>query len=446
MRRRSPLLPLVVIALVLAACSSSTSSGTTGSTASDPDAVAYVFTYFTGEGGQGIRVAVSTDGRRFTDVNRGREVLRSTVGEGLTRDPSVVLGPDQRWHMVWSSGALRTVGIASSDDLIHWDEPRPINVMAHEPTAQNSWAPEITWDRSSQRYEVVFASTVRRLHPAGSSEPAPDGTGFEHRLYVTHSTDLRRWSKAELLWDSDVNAIDATVVRDEPNDRWIMAYKAEALTPKVRKRIAISTAPSFDGPWDPGTDVAALGPWVEGPSLVRDLSGDGWMIVADRYYGARYAGAVSKDLRQWTPLGDQLEMPPGARHGTVLRVPLAAVRSLLATRVDPSSTTTTSPPPRPTPTTSPPAPVDPSTFGTERPTGLVTGVMFDLLITQGISAQQAVCTTSVLTSRISEGDLITAGIVDLDPDALAPVKRAALDCGIPRARLDKALVAAGVGG
>jgi hypothetical protein len=38
----------------------------------------------------------------------------------------------------------------------------------------------------------------------------------------------------------------------------------------------------------------------------------------------------SRDLKSWTPLTGQREMPPGARHGTVFAVKEKILTSLLA--------------------------------------------------------------------------------------------------------------------
>jgi hypothetical protein len=38
----------------------------------------------------------------------------------------------------------------------------------------------------------------------------------------------------------------------------------------------------------------------------------------------------SRDLKTWTALGAELEMPPGARHGTVFAVPEKILKGLLA--------------------------------------------------------------------------------------------------------------------
>jgi hypothetical protein len=104
----------------------------------------------------------------------------------------------------------------------------------------------------------------------------------------------------------------------------------------------------------------------------------------------------------------------------------------------PTTTTTTT---TTIPGEEPPA-IDPSTYGTERPTGIVGGTLFDLLTAQGVPANQAVCTAEVLLSRVTEADLLAAGIATFSDEAVAPVVTAALDCQIPQETLDAVLNAA----
>lgn len=100
-----------------------------------------------------------------------------------------------------------------------------------------------------------------------------------------------------------------------------------------------------------------------------------------------------------------------------------------------TSTTTTT-------TTAPPAPgetipaIDPGTFGTARPTGIVTGTLFDLLTANGVEANKAVCTAETLLSRISEDDLLASGIATFSDEALVPVLQAALDCQVTQEQID----------
>lgn len=442
MRRTGSLLGVALLAVATSCGGASPSAERRDPGEGEPERSAYVFSFFRGDGTDGVYLAVSTDGLVFREVNGGEAILTSDLGLGLTRDPSLLLGPDERWHLAWTSGAPRAVGLASSDDLLNWSEPAAVEVMEHEPSAINSWAPELHWDADAERYVLVYGSTVRRLHSSGSSEPAPDGEGFEHRLYASHSTDLGEWSEGELFWDGDVNAIDGAVVRDPGTGDHVLVYKDERLTPEVRKRVAVATATAFDGPWGEGEAVDELGPSVEGPSLVRNVDDTGWLLYADRYYGDSYALAASPDLGTWTDRGEDVVMPAGARHGTVLRVPYREVEALLDTVVDaPQPATTTTGPTVSLPVT-PRQPVDPAGYGTDRPLGPVGGILFDLLTAQGVPPNQAVCAADVLASRVSDAMLIEAGIVELTDDAVAPVVAATLDCGISQEVVDATLAAA----
>jgi len=59
-------------------------------------------------------------------------------------DPCIILGPEGRFHMVWTvSWNDKVIGYASSKDLIHWSEQQETPVMLLKEAEKNSWAPEI---------------------------------------------------------------------------------------------------------------------------------------------------------------------------------------------------------------------------------------------------------------------------------------------------------------
>jgi hypothetical protein len=111
----------------------------------------------------------------------------------------------------------------------------------------------------------------------------------------------------------------------------------------------------------------------------------------------------------------------------------------LPTTTTTTTTTTTLPPG--TPADSVPA-IDPADYGTERPAGVITGALYDLLTAQGVAPNQAVCTGEVLLTRTTEADLIAAGIASFTDEALVPVVQAGLDCGISQADIDATIATA----
>lgn len=91
------------------------------------------------------------------------------------------------------------------------------------------------------------------------------------------------------------------------------------------------------------------------------------------------------------------------------------------------------------------AEIDPASYGTERPSDLVGGTLFDALTAQGAEPNEAVCTGEVLLSRVTQDELIGLGIAEFSDEALEPVILAAQECGIDQETID-ATVAAGLPG
>ncbi len=112
----------------------------------------------------------------------------------------------------------------------------------------------------------------------------------------------------------------------------------------------------------------------------------------------------------------------------------------------PTTTTTTTTTIAPPPTTegdgAPAGPlIDPSTFGDEKPTSVVGGVLFDLLTNPeiGVAPNVANCAIETLATRISDDELLALGAATGEPAAVEVVTQAALDCGISQNQIDRAV-------
>ncbi|MGB9601602.1 MAG: glycosyl hydrolase, partial [Limisphaerales bacterium] len=114
--------------------------------AQDSDKKVLLFSFFRGNGEDGLFLAYSRDGLKWEELKpRGKSFLEPKVGGKLMRDPCICMGPDGRFHMVWTTswGQPPVVGYAWSSNLVHWSEQQAIPVMNHEPKTRNVWAPEL---------------------------------------------------------------------------------------------------------------------------------------------------------------------------------------------------------------------------------------------------------------------------------------------------------------
>jgi sucrose-6-phosphate hydrolase SacC (GH32 family) len=137
----------------------------------------YLFSYFKDNGQDGLHLAYSMDGYTWTALNKDSSVLKPTVAKDkLMRDPCIIRGGDNRFHMVWTvSWNDGGIGYASSADLIHWSEQQFIPVMKTEPTARNCWAPEIFYVAGNRMYMIYWATTIPGRFMAGSWQAIQPG-------------------------------------------------------------------------------------------------------------------------------------------------------------------------------------------------------------------------------------------------------------------------------
>lgn len=186
-----------------------------------------IFSYFRGNGEDGLHLATSDDGLQWRVLNEGRPLLQPVVGESkLMRDPSIVRGPDGLFHMVWTtSWQGRSLGYSSSKDLVHWSEQRVI-VNELEGEIVNSWAPELFYDSPSKQFLIIWASTVKGRFPETAGQGSRD---YNHRQYVIRTTDFKSFSKPELFLDPGFQVIDAALFRD--GKRYVVVAKNETLKP-----------------------------------------------------------------------------------------------------------------------------------------------------------------------------------------------------------------------
>ena len=281
----------------------------------------YVFTYFKGNGEDGLHLAYSEDGYKWETLKNDTSFLTPEVGKDkLMRDPCVIKGGDGLYHMVWTvSWTDKGIGYASSKDLIHWSKQEFIPVMAHEEKVRNTWAPEITYDQKSKKYMIYWASTIEGQFTETQSE---EEKGYNHRIYYTTTKDVKSFKKTKLLYEPGFNVIDSSILKDE--NGYIMFLKDETKVP-VQKNLKIATSKKLEGPYTKASEPITGKYWAEGPTATQ-INGQ-WVVYFDKYTQKKY-GAVKQTAKGWEDISDQVSFPQGTRHGTVIKVSADVIEAL----------------------------------------------------------------------------------------------------------------------
>lgn len=303
-----------------------------------PEPQAYLFSYFRRNGEDGVHLAYSRDGVTWLPLNGGKPVITPAVtgsGRGwqewnttaaLMRDPSILRGPDGVFHLVWTvAWTDHGIGVAHSRDLIHWSEQTRVPVMAHEPTALNTWAPDLFYDEATKQFVIVWASSIPGRFPATDSLAQRTSRGrADHRLYYVTTTDFERYSPTRLLYDGGFSAIDGTITRR--GDRYYLVMKDETFYP-LHRNLRVASSEHATGPYGPASP-AFTGLDTEGPSVLH--TGGWWYVYYDEYTKGRYGAVRTKDFVHWEPFSDSLRTPRGIRHGSAFLAPESVLDGLLA--------------------------------------------------------------------------------------------------------------------
>lgn len=291
---------------------------------------AYLFAYFVKNGEDGLHLAGSTDGYHWTKLGGGASYLKPQAGTArLMRDPCILRGPDGSYHLVWTTGwTEKTIGYASSKDLVHWSAQKTLPVMAGEPEALNAWAPEIVYDARRGEYLIFWSSTIPGRFP--QTDKSGDGK-YNHRIYATTTNDFEHFTPTVLFYDPGFSVIDATFLRTKGGD--YLLVKDETKTP-VHKYLQLARAEDLHGPFGRlGAPITPQGLWTEGPTALQ--VGEDVIIYFDAYTARHYGALRSRDLVHWEDVTAQMSFPDEGtplrmRHGTAIAVPRAVLDSLAA--------------------------------------------------------------------------------------------------------------------
>ncbi|MCV4231417.1 glycoside hydrolase family 43 protein [Virgibacillus sp. LDC1] len=292
----------------------------------------YLIVHFTGEqeDGEQIYFALSQDGLHWKDLNRNQPVLRSVVGEQGVRDPFILRSVDDSCFYLlatdlsiyhrggWQNSQATITGSRSliiweSPDLVHWSEPRMVELAPEE--AGCAWAPEAIYDEEEGDYLIFWAS----------SRDARAGDGRGMHIYCCKTQDFRTFTPAELYITrgEQRTIIDTTMIK--AGDKYFRA--------SCDGQITIETSDRLMGDWKVISTLESLGLTltgkdVEGPEFFKFNGEEKWGLLVDQYStSGGYLPIITTDIGE--PTGACWRKPEPEeydfgilkkRHGSILPI------------------------------------------------------------------------------------------------------------------------------
>lgn len=278
---------------------------------------AYLFTSFHEPATEGLRMLYSDDAYHWTDLNK--TLLKPEVGtQKVMRDPSMVEGPDGTFHLVWTCSwkGDKGFGYASSKDLIHWSAQKFLPVMENEPATVNVWAPEIFYEDETKDYIIIWASTIPFRFAKGIEEEDNN-----HRMYYVTTKDFNVFSKPKLFLDPGFSVIDAVIVKRKSKD-YVLVLK-DNTRPNRNLKVAFSN--SAAGPYGQASETFSPS-LTEGPTVVK--VGKDWLIYFDAYGQKIYSAMKTRDFKSFKEVANEVSVPEGHKHGTIIKVKKSVVTHL----------------------------------------------------------------------------------------------------------------------
>lgn len=281
----------------------------------------YMFTSFHEPADEGLRFLYSEDGIHWDSI--AGTWLALTLGDSIMRDPSIVVGPDSTFHLVWTIAWKGDTGFgySSSRDLVNWSEQRRIPAMDSVASTQNLWAPELFYDDVKGQYMVVYASCV----PDAGFDVGIEEEKNNHRLYYVTTKDFTTFSDPKLFYEPGFSCIDATLVKRGPED-YVMVVKDNT---RPNRNIKVAFAKDAEGPYTAASEPFTES-FTEGPSVAK--VGDEYYIYYDTYRKFIYSAHKTSDFKTFTDVTDSISVPSGHKHGTIFRAPRSVVEKLIEAR------------------------------------------------------------------------------------------------------------------
>ncbi len=276
----------------------------------------YLMSYFANNssntdihGSDGLHLAYSLDGISYHALGGGGGYVRDTTGlctfqSSCMRDPSVSLGPDGVYRLIYTTDWTGTkIGYSESTDLLNWTPTVGLNIMGSVANTSVTWAPEMIYDSINKNYVMYWSSNI---------------SGGDKSIYystTTNPADISTYSTPQVLYSPGYTTIDANIVWN--NDHYVMLCKDER---DGKKYIYMTNGgTSITGSYSTTgiTAVTAVNSGTEGAATIK--IGNVWYCFNDKYSSGGIRTRVSYDnMATWQEATEAITTVPSlARHVTV---------------------------------------------------------------------------------------------------------------------------------
>lgn len=293
----------------------------------------YFFAYFTGEGsstGEQVHFALSNgnDPLNWRELNNGKPVLTSSLGEKGVRDPFIIRSPEgDKFYMIatdlkingngdWGKAQTwgsRSIMVWESNDLVNWTDQRMVEVAPEE--AGNTWAPEIMYDKTTGEYIVFWASRM-------FVDASHTGSAYQKMMY-SKTRDFYTFTEPQVYLDYGYSIIDTTMIEhDGKVYRFTKDEQDNGAAAPFGKMVFQEVGNSI---LDPAFKMINQGvgnmKWVEGPTIFKSNTEEKWYLFVDEFGGRGYIPFETTNLASgvWT-LSSNYNLPASPRHGTVIPI------------------------------------------------------------------------------------------------------------------------------
>lgn len=285
----------------------------------------YLLVHFIGEAPDEEQVyfSCSKDGLYWKDLNGGKPVLHSNIGQKGVRDPFLVRSPiegkffliatDLRiangkgWLAASNTGS-KDIIVWESKNLIDWSPPWSVTLGIME--AGSVWAPEAIYDEAADEFLVFWASSTED----------PQQQERKHKIYSSRTRDFHNFTPTELYIERENHIIDTTIIA---HNGMYYRYSKDETTKNIKVEQGLSLDRYAFSPINSPILDQLVG--VEGPEIYKFNDREEWCLIVDRFAsGKGYLPLITTNLAS----GDFKIVPVESfnlgktikRHGGVLSI------------------------------------------------------------------------------------------------------------------------------